>query len=59
MLEFKKVSNVRQQVVNGTMYYLTLEVADGGSNKVYEAKIWVKPYADFKEVQEFKHVGDT
>ncbi|KAL1555140.1 cysteine proteinase inhibitor A-like [Salvia divinorum] len=59
LLEFKKVSNVKEQVVAGTMYYITLEAADGGHNKVYEAKVWVKPWMNFKEVQEFKHVGDA
>ncbi|CAA0805926.1 Cysteine proteinase inhibitor 3 [Striga hermonthica] len=59
LLEYKKVTNVKQQVVSGTMYYITLEAADGGQNKVYEAKVWVKPWMQFKEVQEFKHVGYT
>ncbi|KAH6836976.1 cystatin A [Perilla frutescens var. hirtella] len=59
LLEFKKVSNVKEQVVAGTMYYITLEAADGGSNKVYEAKVWVKPWMNFKEVQEFKQVSDA
>ncbi|MFX9845908.1 cystatin domain-containing protein, partial [Acinetobacter baumannii] len=59
LLEFKKVTNVKQQVVAGTMHYITIEAADGGKNKVYEAKVWVKPWMNFKEVQEFKHVGDA
>ncbi|CAA2992191.1 cysteine proteinase inhibitor-like [Olea europaea var. sylvestris] len=59
LLEFKKVANVKQQVVAGTMYHITLEASDGGKNKVYEAKVWVKPWMNFKEVQEFKHVGDA
>ncbi|KAL3850208.1 hypothetical protein ACJIZ3_012090 [Penstemon smallii] len=59
LLEFKKVTNVKEQVVAGTMYYITLEAADGGKNKVYEAKVWVKPWMNFKEVQEFKLVGDA
>lgn len=59
VLEFKKVSNVKEQVVAGTKYYITLEAADGGSNKVYEAQVWVKPWLNFKQVEEFKHVGDA
>lgn len=59
LLEFKKVANVKEQVVAGTMYHITLEASEGGKNKVYEAKVWVKPWMNFKEVQEFKHVGDA
>lgn len=51
--------NVKQQVVAGTIYYITLEAIEGGKKKVYEAKIWVKPWENFKEVQEFKLVGDA
>ncbi|KAG8371055.1 hypothetical protein BUALT_Bualt13G0047100 [Buddleja alternifolia] len=49
LLEFKKVTNVKEQVVAGTMYYITIEVADGGKKKVYEAKVWVKPWMNFKK----------
>ncbi|GFP94247.1 cysteine proteinase inhibitor [Phtheirospermum japonicum] len=57
LLEFKKVTNVKEQTVAGNMYYITLEAADGGQKKVYEAKVWVKAWMNFKEVQEFKLVG--
>ncbi|CAK9147289.1 unnamed protein product, partial [Ilex paraguariensis] len=59
LLEFGKVVNVKEQVVTGTMYYITLEATDGGQKKLYEAKIWVKPWLNFKEVQEFKPIGNT
>ncbi|KAI5673508.1 hypothetical protein M9H77_13872 [Catharanthus roseus] len=59
LLQFQKVVNVKEQVVAGTMYYITLEALDGDKKKVYEAKVWVKPWMDFKEVQEFKIVGDA
>ena len=49
---------VRQQVVAGTMYYITLEATDGGKKNKYEAKIWVKPWLNFKELQESKPIGD-
>ncbi|KAK9068136.1 hypothetical protein SSX86_012247 [Deinandra increscens subsp. villosa] len=55
-LEFVKVIETKQQVVQGTMYYITLEVNEGGEKKTYEAKVWVKPWEDFKELQEFKLV---
>ncbi|GKV28842.1 hypothetical protein SLEP1_g37835 [Rubroshorea leprosula] len=59
LLEFKRVVNTKTQVVSGTMYYITLEAADGNQKKVYEAKVWEKPWMNFKEVQEFKLVGDA
>ncbi|XP_058199164.1 cysteine proteinase inhibitor-like [Rhododendron vialii] len=57
LLQFGKVVNVKQQVVAGTVYYITLEAKDGDQKKVYEAKVWVKPWLDFKEVQEFKLIA--
>ncbi|KAI3419071.1 uncharacterized protein J3R85_013406 [Psidium guajava] len=57
LLELRKVVNVKQQVVSGTMYYITLEAADGGVKKVYDAKIWAKPWMNFKSLQEFKLLG--
>ncbi|KAI7754371.1 hypothetical protein M8C21_025603 [Ambrosia artemisiifolia] len=56
LLEFKKVLNTKEQVVAGIMYYITLEATDGGEKKTYEAKVWVKPWENFKELQEFKPV---
>ncbi|XP_052171878.1 cysteine proteinase inhibitor-like [Diospyros lotus] len=59
LLEFGKVVNTKEQVVAGTMYYITLEAKDGTQKKVYEAKVWVKPWMNFKELQEFKLIGDA
>ncbi|XP_060172526.1 multicystatin-like [Lycium barbarum] len=59
LLEFVKVLSVKQQVVQGIMYYITLEAIDGGKKKTYETKIWVKEWENFKEVQEFKLAGDA
>ncbi|KAL2239994.1 cysteine proteinase inhibitor A-like [Sesamum indicum] len=59
LLEFKKVLSAKEQVVAGTMYYITLEAVEGGKSKVYEAKVWVKPWMNFKEVEEFKLIGDA
>nr|4N6T_A Chain A, Adhiron [Populus euphratica]4N6U_A Chain A, Adhiron [Populus euphratica]6QOZ_C Chain C, Affimer binding protein [synthetic construct] len=56
LLEFVRVVKAKEQVVAGTMYYLTLEAKDGGKKKLYEAKVWVKPWENFKELQEFKPV---
>ncbi|KAJ7964950.1 Cysteine proteinase inhibitor [Quillaja saponaria] len=59
LLEFGRVVNTKQQVVSGTIYYITLEATDGGKKKVYEAKIWEKAWLNFKELQEFKPLGDA
>ncbi|KAJ7964942.1 Cysteine proteinase inhibitor [Quillaja saponaria] len=59
LLEFGRVVDTKQQVVSGTIYYITLEATDGGKKKVYEAKIWEKAWLNFKELQEFKPLGDA
>lgn len=59
LLQFGNVINTKQQVVAGTVYYITLEATDGGSKKVYEAKIWTKPWLNFQELQEFKLIGEA
>ncbi|XP_019155586.1 PREDICTED: cysteine proteinase inhibitor A-like [Ipomoea nil] len=58
-LVFEKVLNVKTQVVAGTIYDITLAASYGGEKKVYEAKIWVKPWENFKELQEFKLAADV
>nr|XP_043620635.1 cysteine proteinase inhibitor 12-like [Erigeron canadensis] len=58
MLEFARVIKAQEQVVAGTMHHLTLEVMDAGKKKICEAKIWVKPWLNFKELSEFKHVDE-
>ncbi|XP_052117105.1 cysteine proteinase inhibitor-like [Arachis duranensis] len=59
VLEFIKVVNAREQVVSGTLYYITLEAMDAEKEKLYEAKVWVKPWLNFKELQEFKLIGEV
>ncbi|CAL9004682.1 unnamed protein product, partial [Prunus brigantina] len=39
----------------GTLHHLTIEAID--ARKLYEAKVWMKPWMVFKEVQEFKHAA--
>ncbi|CDP04913.1 unnamed protein product [Coffea canephora] len=58
LFELVRVVEAREQVVAGTLHHLTLEVIDAGKKKLYEAKVWVKPWLNFKELQEFKHVED-
>lgn len=59
MIELARVVKAREQVVAGTLHHLTLEVIDAGKKKLYEAKVWVKPWLNFKELQEFSHVEDV
>ncbi|CAL2237942.1 unnamed protein product [Prunus armeniaca] len=44
----------------GTLHHLTIEAIDAGKKKLYEAKVWMKPWPwmGFKEVQEFKHAAE-
>lgn len=49
----------KRQVVTGTLHDLILEAADAGKKSVYRAKVWVKPWEDFKSVVEFRLVGDS
>nr|AKB91190.1 cysteine-proteinase inhibitor 1 [Theobroma cacao] len=58
-LELARVLKAKEQVVSGKIYHLTLEILDaGGQKSVYEAKVWVKPWINFKQLQEFKRVQD-
>ncbi|KAL3366985.1 hypothetical protein AABB24_011614, partial [Solanum stoloniferum] len=57
-LEFVENLNVKEQLVSGMMYYITLAATDAGNKKEYEAKIWVKEWEDFKKVIDFKLVGN-
>lgn len=59
MIELARVVKAQEQVVAGTLHHLTLEVIDAGKKKLYEAKVWVKPWLNFKELQEFSHVEDV
>ncbi|KAB5565011.1 hypothetical protein DKX38_005065 [Salix brachista] len=59
ILEFARVVKAKEQVVAGTMHHLTIEAIEGGKKKMYEAKVWVKPWLNFKELNEFKDAGDV
>ncbi|GKV28997.1 hypothetical protein SLEP1_g37982 [Rubroshorea leprosula] len=58
LVEFARVLKAKEQVVAGKIYYLTLEVIDAGKKKIYEAKVWVKPWLNFKQLQEFKQAEE-
>ncbi|GJU47687.1 cysteine proteinase inhibitor 12 [Tanacetum coccineum] len=56
ILKLARVVKAQEQVVAGTLHHLTLEVDDAEDKKIYLAKIWVKPWENFKELQEFNHI---
>jgi hypothetical protein len=53
-LTFSKVVSAKKQVVQGTIYHLTIEVQEAGNPKLYDAKVWVKPWENFKKLEDFK-----
>ncbi len=55
-ISFSKVVKAQEQLVSGLIYYLTIETNDGVNTRLYAAKIWVKPWQKFKQLQEFKPV---
>ncbi|XP_021900904.1 cysteine proteinase inhibitor A-like [Carica papaya] len=59
LLQFKRIVNVRQQVVGGMMYYITLEALEGHRTKVYEAKVWVQLWENSRSLEEFTLLGDA
>ncbi|XP_021901131.1 cysteine proteinase inhibitor 1-like [Carica papaya] len=59
LLQFKKIVNVKQQVVGGMRYYITLEASDGHTTKVYQAKVWVRLWENFRSLEEFTLLGDA
>jgi hypothetical protein len=58
-LEFKRVLKSKRQVVTGTLHDLLLEAVDAGKKSLYNTKVWVKPWEDFKPVVEFRQVEDS
>ncbi|CAH9116798.1 unnamed protein product [Cuscuta epithymum] len=58
MIEFVRVVNAKKQVVSGELHHLTLEVIDSGKKELYEAKVWLKQWMNFKELQAFDHVRE-
>jgi len=59
-LSYSKVVGAREQIVSGMVYYLTMEALDGHrTTGLYLAKVWVVPWNNFTQLEEFKHLdGD-
>jgi hypothetical protein len=56
LVEFENIVKVKQQIVAGSMYYITIKVNEGGAKKLYEATVWEKSWENFKQLMEFKPV---
>lgn len=50
------VVSANHHVVSGLMYHLKVKASSGGQTNLYEAKIWVKPWLNFKSLEEFKKI---
>jgi hypothetical protein len=59
MVEFENIVKVKQKIVTGSMYYITIQVNEGGVKKLYEAKVWEKLWENFKQLMEFNSVEDS
>ncbi|KAJ7559840.1 hypothetical protein O6H91_04G105200 [Diphasiastrum complanatum] len=53
-VSYVRVVSAKKQVVAGTMYHLTIEVLSEDQPKLYEAKVWAKPWEQHKTLEEFK-----
>nr|ADP50760.1 cysteine proteinase inhibitor TrcC-4 [x Triticosecale sp.] len=53
-LEFDKVVKVKEQAVAGRLYYITIQVDEGGAKKLYEAEVLEQLWLDVKKLLEFK-----
>eukprot|EP00250_Pteridium_aquilinum_P001692 c11898_g1_i1 orf=102-815(+) len=58
-LEFAGIISAHKQVVAGLMFHFTLKAVSGGRVDVYEAKVWVKPWENFKSLEHFKLVENS
>ena len=52
----KVKSTTIDPVTEGVIYLITLEATNLGMKQLYEAKVWVKSSASYKELLDFKHV---
>ncbi|KAH7679000.1 Cystatin protein, partial [Dioscorea alata] len=59
-LEFVKVVKATiDPVVEGVLYYITLEASNLGVPQLWMAKVWVKASTDYIELQDFYHVVEN
>ncbi|KAH7679001.1 Cystatin/monellin domain-containing protein [Dioscorea alata] len=59
-LEFVKVVKATiDPVVEGVLYYITLEASNLGVPQLWMGKVWVKASTDYIELQDFYHVVEN
>lgn len=56
-LEYQRVVNGETQVVAGTNYRLVIAAKDGAISGNYEAVVWVKPWAHYRNLTSFRKVS--
>lgn len=56
-LEYQRVANGETQVVDGTNYRLVIAAKDGAISGNYEAVVWVKPWAHYRNLTSFRKVS--
>ncbi|URE11665.1 Cystatin domain [Musa troglodytarum] len=59
LLEFSRAVEMKDELADGVLRHLMVEVIDAGNEKSYEAKVWRKPWMGISELQEFKHVDNS
>ncbi|CAA6653975.1 unnamed protein product [Spirodela intermedia] len=59
VLYFSRVVKAKQQVVSGILHHLTVEVIEEGKKKLYEAKVLVQAWLNFKKLHEFNPISDS
>ncbi|MCO5586653.1 hypothetical protein L7F22_040595 [Adiantum nelumboides] len=55
-LEYASIVSAHKKVVAVLMYHLKLRASSGGNVNVYEAKLWIKPWENFKLLENFERV---
>lgn len=56
-LDYQRVVNGETQVVAGTNYRLVIAAKDGAISGNYEAVVWVKPWAHYRNLTSFRKVS--
>ena len=50
---------MKDELADGVLHHLMVQVIDAGNVKLYEANVWRKPWMGITELQEFKHVDHS
>eukprot|EP00246_Nothoceros_aenigmaticus_P004301 TRINITY_DN1579_c0_g1_i1.p1 TRINITY_DN1579_c0_g1~~TRINITY_DN1579_c0_g1_i1.p1 ORF type:complete len:125 (+),score=17.47 TRINITY_DN1579_c0_g1_i1:88-462(+) len=58
-LSYSKVVSAKSQVVQGTLYHLTIEAHQEQEAKHWHARVWVKPWEKFKKLEGFQAASSS